>query len=549
MLMKKFITLLLVLTGMVSTANATLYLIGIDNSWDPSSPITMTDKGAGVYEYTTSSLEGIRSFAFSETKGSNSSDWTGFNAKRYSPDSDTFIEVGKEINLTENFGEGGAGAYKFRTLGTYKVTVNLTTSKLKVTEESQTNMYMLGDFTGGSWNTNAGVAMTKKSNGVYSASITTTKANAYITFGSVITATHDWDEFNSHRYSANATFTVRVPQTLYDNSTESIKIEAQKTYTVVLDIYQMKAFIDDASKYYLMSYDGSSWTVDGEMTKDGFVYSSEITGANKKFVFVPDVAITGGTTFNNDWTKVIRPYTGNPYYVNFANYNDATITNTDAGDAPLWWINSTNPGTCALTFTPYKANFTINSTYQRAVTDASEGYATFSMPWKVAVEKPVGGAVKYPTAITSGVISWSAVDGDIPASTGVLLEGVGTYTFTPAETSPSFSSKLVAIPEKTELAQTADGKTNYILAKVGGSVGFYKVNENGSWVGANTAYLAVTAGEAGARDFIALDETTGIDAVKASTTVKGEYFNLAGQRVAQPTKGLYIVNGKKVIVK
>ena len=26
-------------------------------------------------------------------------------------------------------------------------------------------------------------------------------------------------------------------------------------------------------------------------------------------------------------------------------------------------------------------------------------------------------------------------------------------------------------------------------------------------------------------------------------------YNLAGQRVAQPTKGLYIVNGKKVIIK
>ena len=29
----------------------------------------------------------------------------------------------------------------------------------------------------------------------------------------------------------------------------------------------------------------------------------------------------------------------------------------------------------------------------------------------------------------------------------------------------------------------------------------------------------------------------------------GIYYNLAGQRVAQPTKGLYIVNGKKVVIK
>jgi hypothetical protein len=41
---------------------------------------------------------------------------------------------------------------------------------------------------------------------------------------------------------------------------------------------------------------------------------------------------------------------------------------------------------------------------------------------------------------------------------------------------------------------------------------------------------------------------TAISAVKAQkSAAEGEYFNLAGQRVAQPTKGLYIVNGKKII--
>ena len=41
---------------------------------------------------------------------------------------------------------------------------------------------------------------------------------------------------------------------------------------------------------------------------------------------------------------------------------------------------------------------------------------------------------------------------------------------------------------------------------------------------------------------------TAISAVKAQkSAAEGEYFNLAGQRIAQPTKGLYIVNGKKII--
>ena len=44
------------------------------------------------------------------------------------------------------------------------------------------------------------------------------------------------------------------------------------------------------------------------------------------------------------------------------------------------------------------------------------------------------------------------------------------------------------------------------------------------------------------------DDATAIETVK-SEKANNEYFNLAGQRVANPTKGLYIVNGRKVVVK
>ena len=59
-----------------------------------------------------------------------------------------------------------------------------------------------------------------------------------------------------------------------------------------------------------------------------------------------------------------------------------------------------------------------------------------------------------------------------------------------------------------------------------------------------------TAIKAKCPNIVIRTDATAISTVKAEKTVAaGEYFNLAGQRVAQPTKGLYIVNGKKVIVK
>lgn len=57
----------------------------------------------------------------------------------------------------------------------------------------------------------------------------------------------------------------------------------------------------------------------------------------------------------------------------------------------------------------------------------------------------------------------------------------------------------------------------------------------------------------GSRSFLGFDdETTGIEAVDVNTesaNVAREYYNLNGQRVANPSKGLYIVNGRKVIIK
>ncbi len=52
--------------------------------------------------------------------------------------------------------------------------------------------------------------------------------------------------------------------------------------------------------------------------------------------------------------------------------------------------------------------------------------------------------------------------------------------------------------------------------------------------------------------YIGLDKdavTTGINGVTLQTTGNNVYYNLAGQRVSAPTKGVYILNGKKVLVK
>ena len=73
-------------------------------------------------------------------------------------------------------------------------------------------------------------------------------------------------------------------------------------------------------------------------------------------------------------------------------------------------------------------------------------------------------------------------------------------------------------------------------------------------VGANKAYINKNLINKGgeAKAFIDFDEleATGIDAVDTAKTLKGgKFYDLSGREVANPTRGLYIVNGKKVLIK
>ena len=61
--------------------------------------------------------------------------------------------------------------------------------------------------------------------------------------------------------------------------------------------------------------------------------------------------------------------------------------------------------------------------------------------------------------------------------------------------------------------------------------------------------LSVSAGNARRLVIVHEGTTTGINAVNAAANMDGNIYDLQGRRVMQPTKGLFIVNGKKVVIK
>jgi hypothetical protein len=190
-----------------------------------------------------------------------------------------------------------------------------------------------------------------------------------------------------------------------------------------------------------------------------------------------------------------------------------------------------------------------DATTSESVTITSAGWATYCSPYALDFSSSIANLTKaYLITGNSGkTLTLEQITGTIPANTGILLEGEGAVSIpVVASSSTDVSANIL----KGVTAPTVkDAESIYVLMNETPGVGFYK-NNNEFTVGANTAYIDATD-LASARAFYLFDDmTTGVNDVRVKTTDNiGEVYNLAGQRVAKPTKGLYIVNGKKVVIK
>lgn len=185
------------------------------------------------------------------------------------------------------------------------------------------------------------------------------------------------------------------------------------------------------------------------------------------------------------------------------------------------------------------------------VSVSEAGYATYATTNNIVV--PEGNDVKVMTVtvnegnstITRHEIPANTV---IPANTGILVKAAqGDYNFavTSKDGDELPTNNLVAA---TKAVTSDDAKYKYFaLTKLSdGKVGFAVVKE-GVNIPASKAYLMVEKGSAA--KFFGLDgEATGINSVKTAKA-DGAYYTLEGVKTTKPVKGLYIHNGKKIIVK
>lgn len=183
------------------------------------------------------------------------------------------------------------------------------------------------------------------------------------------------------------------------------------------------------------------------------------------------------------------------------------------------------------------------------VTLNTKGYATLSFKADMMLSS---NCMKAYTAKVSGdkIICTEIVDGVIPAGNGVILYG-----------EPSTSAQLLAAESTSTLSNNdllATSKADGTVASIPSSGYTYVLNGDkflqytGKTFAANKAFFNLSYNPTASNSKLSIvfdeeTETTGIaNVVKDNSSV---YYDLQGRKVEKPTTGIYIVNGKKIVIK
>ena len=198
-----------------------------------------------------------------------------------------------------------------------------------------------------------------------------------------------------------------------------------------------------------------------------------------------------------------------------------------------------------------------------AATDGEYNYATLYYSDK-NLSVPAG-IKAYTATVAGGELMLNEISGVIPAGTAVVLKTDAKLTET---TDFQFTEVAeAAVVEADNMLKGSDeaatisgeGSKYYMLSLNGSSeensVGFYfdKGSNGGTQLknGAHKAYLAVPDSESAVKGYtFRSDDATGIRCLTVSeTSDANKIYDLQGRRVVSPENGIYIVNGKKIVVK
>ena len=300
------------------------------------------------------------------------------------------------------------------------------------------------------------------------------------------------------------------------------------------------------NNYTTGTWAGSAQSVTLAATGTATIYTITVTCGNPPAVEAPVSSVQTGTYYNTQSVE---------------------LTCTTVGAEIYYTIDDTAPTT---TSTKYTGPIEVSETTTiKAIAATSAGESTitevtltFLPPIDITLTKDMetycgttpldfskSGLKVYTAKVNEGVVVLTEVtNGQVPAKRGVILTGkAGSYKAIPIESADNLqNNELYGLSSDGTVSYEYNNTYNYILQD-----GVFK-KATGLKLKGGKAYLKTSfdVTKAGTRELkIVFDgEATAISAVKTAAADQNVY-DLQGRKVTAPSKGLYIINGKKMIVK
>lgn len=173
-------------------------------------------------------------------------------------------------------------------------------------------------------------------------------------------------------------------------------------------------------------------------------------------------------------------------------------------------------------------------------------YSTSCSDWNVDFSR-VNDVEAYTAKVSGDVVSLERVNGMVMAGEGLLIKNVGKVTSVTLpvvhDATKYGNNALVGVTKNMEASDFRD-KTAYILVS---DTEFKYIDPDKSehTLRKGKAYLELPAGASAKPSTLFIGEATAINGIAVEKKADNAIYNLQGMRVKTPTKGLYIINGKK----
>ena len=426
------------------------------------------------------------------------------------------------------------------------------TRKEQITTVLEPNVDKLGYPTKDAWNAfNSTVASAQQ------ASEVNTALDALLAVNNLVYPT---DGQAYYIRPVNKGATNRSANRLYCGTDNTLSIGVGKTDDASAIFYCHKVgehkyiFTNNAGKYMRFRADGKDFNGDGSGFADAY-------GNEQIFTLYPMQSVTGNNAAfpSNKITKGDINQLGlfllqgqlasssNAQHYLMASTSDKTFHNSTSSD--VYYQESGN--TCAFYLEKAEQQNAFKTT-ALTVGEVSANVATYSSPFPVKLPE---GVDAYIAKQDGENIVLQKITGALPANTGVILSSENAEVYIPTARTTETETEATEIADNKLVATTgsavADDVNAYILSKNETKAVFKKLSATNRTIAQYKAYLKLDAGTQPANLSLAFagSNLTGIQNVTGTSAKSKTAYDLAGRKVGKLQKGIYIVNGKKVIVK